>query len=109
MKNLKNYIAEAKKNNGSNEVDISKWSNGYESEDLSGYEVVKWPKSQLVLKKAGADENAWIINDDEGFEKYGSAAFVVSSDWWKGKKSEDENEDESDNKDESEDDDNENN
>jgi len=101
MKNLSEFVLEAKKKD--TKVNIKKWSNGYESEALSGHKVIKWPESQLVIKKKGAEDNAWLIDDEEGFGEYGSAAFVVNQGWWEGKDdSEDEEEKEEKSEDETE-------
>ena len=63
------------------EPDIYQWMYGYSDEDLNGYEIVCWPESQHCMEQRGFYQNAYLINDEEGLDKYGSAAYVVDKAW----------------------------
>lgn len=62
--------------------EISIWPYGYTDEELYGYEIVTWPESQVIMDADGADDEAYLINDEEGLSLYGSSAYVVSVAWW---------------------------
>ena len=46
-----------------------------------GYVVVTWPEIQHYMGLPGFDENAFLVNDEEGLEKFGSSAYFVDEDW----------------------------
>ena len=62
-------------------TNLEMWDGGYRDEDLVGYEVVLWPDSQYLMELDGFYENAYLINDIEGLEMFGSAAYVVDKNW----------------------------
>lgn len=68
-----------------NELKLQLFSGGYEKQWLtdSGLLVVQWPESQ-ELCELGEDwhEHCFLINDEEGLSVYGSAAYVVQSNWY---------------------------
>lgn len=43
--------------------------------------IVQWPEIQDLMEKEGFEENAYLGNDDQFLEKYGSSAYFVSQDW----------------------------
>lgn len=61
--------------------EVSIWPCGYTDEELVGYEVVLWPDSQDLMELDGFWENSYLINDEDGLEKFGSSAFVVDKSW----------------------------
>lgn len=63
------------------EPDIYQWMYGYSDTELMGYEIVCWPESQDCMEIADFYHHAYLINDDEGLEKYGSSAYVVEKSW----------------------------
>lgn len=48
-------------------------------EDL--YKIVTWPDSQKLREKEGVAENAYLINDGYGIEKFGTCAYFVNVKW----------------------------
>jgi len=60
------------------------WMGGYSKKELKerGCEIVEWPESQNIPEMDGASEHAWLINDPRGLKRFGSAAYVVESEWW---------------------------
>lgn len=63
------------------ENEIEMWPYGYDDDSLKGYEVVTWPESQDLMERDGFFCNAYLINDDEGLDMYGSSAYVVDKYW----------------------------
>lgn len=45
------------------------------------YEVVCWPDIQYLFGIEGFEDNATLINDEQGMIDYGSSAYYVDSDW----------------------------
>lgn len=43
--------------------------------------VITWPDIQYCMDKEGFEDNAYLINDDKGLEKYGSSAYFVNKAW----------------------------
>ena len=60
------------------------WDGGYTEEELEGYEVVTWPESQELMERRGFRENCYLVNDMEGYDIYGSAAYVCPTEWLHG-------------------------
>lgn len=48
------------------------------------YEVVCWPGIQNLMDRPGFEDNAFLINDDRGMEKFGSSAYFVNTKWLNG-------------------------
>jgi hypothetical protein len=44
--------------------------------------VVQYPEIQQYMDKDGFTDNAHLINDDIGLEKYGSSAYFVNEKWF---------------------------
>lgn len=64
------------------EDELMMWDEGYDEDSLEGYEIVTWPDSQMVEEIPGYTSFAYLINDEEGLETYGSSAYVVDKDWY---------------------------
>lgn len=62
--------------------DLEMWDGGYSEENLKGYEIVCWPESQDLMEVGGYRSFCYLINDEEGLEKYGSSAYVVDAEWY---------------------------
>lgn len=45
------------------------------------YEVITWPEIQNYMDKEGFEENAYLVNDEQGIEDFGSSAYFVDVDW----------------------------
>lgn len=65
-----------------NIYDIQIWDGDYES-DLIGYSIVCWPESQYLLDHEEINKYCYLINDEDGYNKYGSSAYIVDSEWIK--------------------------
>lgn len=63
------------------EPDLYEWEFGYTEDALSGRTIVTWPDTQELMEVKGFYGAAYLINDEEGLAKYGSAAYVVDN-WW---------------------------
>jgi hypothetical protein len=46
------------------------------------YIVIQWPEIQDLMDKEGFDENAFLINDEKGYIKFGDSAYFVNYDWF---------------------------
>lgn len=44
--------------------------------------VVQWPEVQDLMDKEGFDENAFLINDEKGYIKFGDSAYFVNLNWY---------------------------
>ena len=44
--------------------------------------IVTWPDSQCIFDMPKFWEHAWLINDDYGLNRFGSAAYVVEKNWF---------------------------
>lgn len=44
--------------------------------------VVAWPDSQDLMGLDGFRENSYLVNDDKGFEEFGSSAYFVNKEWY---------------------------
>ena len=62
--------------------DIQIWYGDYEN-DLIEYSIVCWPESQYLLDHEEINEYCYLINDEDGYNSYGSSAYVVDSQWLK--------------------------
>ena len=62
--------------------DIQIWYGDYEN-DLIEYSIVCWPESQYLLDHEEINEYCYLINDEDGYNNYGSSAYVVDSQWLK--------------------------
>lgn len=47
-----------------------------------GLFIMTWPDSQELCEKPEFYEHAWLIDDEEGLEMYGSSSYVVEKKWW---------------------------
>lgn len=45
------------------------------------YTIVTWPESQELMTLEGFKENCFLINDDEGIQKFGSSAYFCNKMW----------------------------
>lgn len=45
------------------------------------YEIIQWPEIQALMEKEGFQDNAYIINDEQGINEYGSSAYFVNKEW----------------------------
>ena len=45
------------------------------------YEIIQWPEIQDLMEKDGFNENAYLVNDENGINEYGSSAYFVSKEW----------------------------
>lgn len=45
------------------------------------YIPIGWPEIQHYMELPGFDENAYLINDEQGMEDFGSSAYFVDEDW----------------------------
>lgn len=45
------------------------------------YEVVTWPECQMLMVLDGFQENAYLINDEQGINDFGSSAYFVNKAW----------------------------
>lgn len=50
---------------------------------MASYTVITWPDIQYYMSEPGFDENSYLINDEEGIEKFGSSAYFVNTVWLK--------------------------
>lgn len=48
---------------------------------MNDFVVVQWPESQELMDKPGFEENCFLINDDNGLNKFGSSAYFVNKQW----------------------------
>lgn len=46
------------------------------------YIIVQWPESQELMEEEDFQDNAFLINDEKGLEKFGSSAFFVDEKWY---------------------------
>lgn len=51
--------------------------------NMTDYTVVTWPDIQYYMSEPGFDDNSFLINDEEGIEKFGSSAYFVDTAWLK--------------------------
>ena len=72
-----------------NETDVDHdeiriWDDSLDEEELEkdGYGIMTWPESQALMERDGFFDNCWLINDVEGFDTYGSCAFVYDKEWF---------------------------
>lgn len=49
---------------------------------MNNYVVVCWPESQMLMEKKGFRQNCELINSEQGFDKYGSSAYLVNEEWY---------------------------
>lgn len=45
------------------------------------YIIIDWPEIQYYMDKPGFEENAFLINDEKGLEKFGSSAYFINKEW----------------------------
>ena len=45
------------------------------------YEIIQWPEIQALMEKDGFQDNAYLINDEQGINEYGSSAYFVNKEW----------------------------
>lgn len=45
------------------------------------YEIIQWPEIQALMEKEGFQDNAYLINDEQGISEYGSSAYFVNKEW----------------------------
>lgn len=45
------------------------------------YVVICWPEIQYLFSEKGFEENSYLINDEKGFEDFGSSAYFVNKEW----------------------------
>ena len=45
------------------------------------YEIIQWPEIQALMEKEGFQDNAYLINDEQGLSEYGSSAYFVNKEW----------------------------
>ena len=45
------------------------------------YEIIQWPEIQALMEKEGFQDNAYLINDEQGLSEYGSSANFVNKEW----------------------------
>ena len=43
--------------------------------------IIQWPDIQEWMIEDGFEENAYLVNDEKGVEKYGSSAYFVNTLW----------------------------
>ena len=48
---------------------------------MEKYIVVTWPDIQYLMDKEGFEDNAFLINDDKGLDRFGSSAYFVEESW----------------------------
>lgn len=48
---------------------------------MEKFVVVEWPEIQDLMDLEGFEDNAHLINDERGLDKYGSSAYFVSEEW----------------------------
>ncbi|MCC8115093.1 MAG: hypothetical protein LIP03_14100 [Bacteroidales bacterium] len=48
---------------------------------MEKYVTITWPEIQELMEKEGFDENAHLINDETGLDRFGSCAYFVRLDW----------------------------
>lgn len=65
------------------EIEIYDGTYGKNTLKEEGLEVVTWPESQEIMEIDGFEEHAKLINDSYGLKRFGSAAYVVESEWLK--------------------------
>ena len=60
------------------------WDGSLDEDELEkeGYDIVTWPDSQIIFDKEDFFDHCWLINDEEGYNTYGSCAYVVDKDWF---------------------------
>ena len=46
------------------------------------YIIVQWPESQYLFDVDNWQEHCYLINDDNGLNKFGSSAYFVEEDWY---------------------------
>lgn len=63
-------------------TEIKIWNGGYSETDLLGFEIITWSESQSLFEMEGFENHAFLINDEEGLEMYGSSAYVVDCEWY---------------------------
>ena len=47
------------------------------------YIVVGWPEIQHLMEHEDFHANSYLVNDEQGFEDFGSSAYFVNEDWYK--------------------------
>ena len=62
---------------------IQIWNGKYSDDDLIGYTIIYWPKSQYLMDNDEINEYCYLINDEDGYDVYGPCAYVVDSQWLK--------------------------
>lgn len=63
------------------EPKLELWCYGYSEDELAGYTIVGWPEIQDLQEKDGFLDHAYLVNDEEGLNLYGSSAYVVENAW----------------------------
>lgn len=48
---------------------------------MNTYVVICWPEIQYLFSEKGFEENSYLINDEKGFEDFGSSAYFVNKEW----------------------------
>lgn len=67
------------------EIELQLYTGGYDTESLQdcGFEIIQWPESQELCELTKDWTNhCYLINDEDGLCKFGSAAYVVESHWY---------------------------
>jgi len=53
----------------------------YDDDDDDIYVPIEWPEIQSFMELDGFDEHAYLINDEQGLEDFGSSAYMVEKAW----------------------------
>lgn len=46
------------------------------------YIMIMWPESQMLMELPEWEDHCYLVNDDKGLDKFGSAAYFVEEDWY---------------------------
>ena len=65
-------------------VDMMIYEGVYDEDELEkkGLMVVCWPESQNLFLMDNFRDHTYLIDDEEGLDLFGDAAYVVESDWY---------------------------
>ena len=45
------------------------------------YEIIQWPEIQDLMERVGFQDNAYLVNDGQGINEFGSSAYFVNKEW----------------------------
>ena len=45
------------------------------------YEIIQWPEIQDLMERVGFQDNAYLVNDEQGINEFGSSAYFVNKEW----------------------------